>query len=838
MSSPFHSSTGAAPARDSWLVRIFSGASSDLRHGVRQLWKSRGFTSVTLLTLALCIGANTAIFSGVYALILKPLPFPEPHRIVEIYNTYPKSGGAANRGASNVVQLLDYQQNASSYTHLGLWSSFQGMFGEDASAERLNGIRATAGLFEVLELKPLIGQFFKAENHLPNADKVIVLTQSFWEAQFQEDPGVLGKTARLDGETFTIVGVAPRAIEALDARMRFLRPMAWDPAQVNPGSRHGNGPKLFARLKSGAAIGQAQAEADTIERRYYDAGTPQVRGFLDRSGHQIRVGGVQEERVEPLKNNLLLLQGGVFLVLLIGCVNVANLLLARANGRQSELAVRFALGATRGVIARQLLLEGLLLTTLGTALGVGVAWGGVAVANHYRAEMMAQALPFTLDGRVLAVTIGISVVAALCISLVPIVHILRTNLMELIHRSSRGASGSAGVRTLSSGLIIGQVAIALVLLTGAGLLIQSFMKAIAVNPGFDPRGVVTGRIAIPLAHRTSDEAGRKLQDRVLQSLQEIPGVASVALGIAVPFQGGIPVNALTLAEDTLPPGSPQPGSNRVIVSPDYFATLKLTLLEGRFLQPSDAAPNAPPVFVVDEHFAKKFFPGRSALGGRFSFGRVNDNLWPTVVGVVRNVPHRGIGDRSDQPYVYHTLGARNGGITLFLRTERPAAETIATLRAKLREIDPAIALFDTGPLQQFIDASFTERRMLMLFLSVFAGLALFLSALGIYGVLAYDVSQRTREIGVRGAIGATHHQVIGLIMRQGLWKTAVGLAIGLVGAVLLSRYIKTQLYDVSPTDPRAYAAVSVLLLAVAALASYLPARRAAKINPIEALRVE
>ena len=838
MTSSPASPTGAAPARDSWLVRVFSGASSDLRHGVRQLWKSRGFAGVTLLTLALCIGANTAIFSAVYSLMLKPLPFPEPHRIVEIYNTYPKAGGAATRGASNVVQLLDYQQNASSYAHLALWSPFQGMFGEDVSAQRLNGVRATADLFEVLQLKPLIGQFLKAENHLPAADKVIVLTQSFWEAQFHEDPGVLGKTARLDGETFTIIGVAPRAIEALDARVRFLRPMAWDPAQVNPGSRHGNGPKLFARLKPGAAIGQAQAEADTIERRYYDAGTPQVRGFLDRSGHQIRVGGVQEERVEPLKNNLLLLQGGVILVLLIGCVNVANLLLARANGRQSELAIRFALGATRGVIARQLLIESLLLATLGTALGVGVAWLGVSAANHYRAEMMAQALPFTLDGRVLAFTIGISVVAALFISLVPIMHILRTNLMGLIHRSSRGASGSAGVRTLSSGLIIGQVAIALVLLTGAGLLIQSFMKAIAVNPGFDPRGVVTGRIAIPLAHRASDEAGRKLQDRVLQSLQEIPGVASVALGIAVPFQGGIPVNALTLAEDTLPPGSPQPGANRVIVSPDYFATLKLTLLEGRFLQPSDAAPNAPPVFVVDDNFAKKFFPGRSALGGRFSFGRVNDNLWPTVVGVVRNVPHRGIEDRSDQPYVYHTLGARNGGITLFLRTARPAADTIATLRAKLREIDPAIALFDTGPLQQFIDASFTERRMLMLLLSIFAGLALFLSALGIYGVLAYDVSQRTREIGVRGAIGATHHQVIGLIMRQGLWKTAVGLAIGLVGAVLLSRYIKTQLYDVSPTDPRAYAAVSILLLAVAALASYLPARRAAKINPIEALRVE
>jgi putative ABC transport system permease protein len=839
MSHPPSVSPGITPSRDSWFARVFGGASSDLRHAARLLAKSPGFAAVTLITLALCVGANTAIFSAVYGLMLKPLPFAEPDRVVEIYNTYPKAGGPASRGASNIVQLVDYQQNASSYTHLALWSTYQGMFGEDVSAERLHGVRATADLFEVLGLKPLIGQFFKAENQLPNADKFIVLTQSFWEAHYREDPDVLGKTARLDGETYTIIGIAPRALETFDARVRFLRPMSWDPAR-GTGSRHGNGPRLLARLKPGVAIGQALAEAETIERRFYDAGTPQVRQFLDRSGHLIRVGRVQEERTAPLKTKLLLLQGGVILVLLIGCVNVANLLLARSNSRQSELAIRCALGATRGVIARQLLLESLLLTGLGAALGLGVARAGVGILNYYRAEMMAQALPFTLDGRMLAFTAVVSVSAALLIGALPIVHILRTNLVAVIHRSSRGASGGAGVRALSSLLIIGQVALALMLLTGAGLLIHSFMKAIAINPGFDPRGVVTGRMAIPLAHRSSDDAGRQLQQRVVQSLREMPGVSSVALGIAVPFLGGLPVNAFTLAEDTLPPGSPQPGANRVVVSPDYFATLKLTLLEGRFLEPGDAAPNAPPVFVVDESFAKKYFAGRSALGGRFSFGGrpQKESDWPTIVGVVRDIPHRGVEDRSDSPYVYHPLAPRNGGLTLFLRTERPAADVITEMRAKLRAIDPAIALFDTGPVQQFIDASFNERRALMLLLGIFAGLALFLSALGIYGVLAYDVSQRTREIGIRGAIGATHGQVVGLIMRQGLWKAAIGLMVGLVGAMLLSGVLKTLLYDLSPTDLRAYAVVSVLLLAVAALASYLPARRAAKINPIEALRAE
>lgn len=812
---------------------------TDLRFAFRLLVKSPGFAVVTLLTLALCIGANTAIFSAVYALMLKPLPYPEPERIVEIYNTYPKAGGAAGRGASNPVQYVDYGQNATSYAHVGLWATDARMFGEDTSAERIWGAGATADLFDVLGLKPLIGQFFTRENQLPASNKVVVLTQSFWEAQFQEDPGVLGRTVRIDSESYTVVGVAPRSFEAFDARVRYILPMAWDPARINPNSRHGNGPKLFARLKPAVALGQALAEANTIERRFYDAAPPPTRQFLDRSGHQIVVAQVQAERIAPLKVTLWLLQGGVAFVLLIGCVNVANLQLARANARQSELAVRLALGAGRGTIVRQLLLESLLLTALGTAAGLGVAWALVRGMNLYRQEMMAAALPFTLDGRVLGVTIAVSVGMALIIGALPIVHLLRSNLMELIHRSSRSSSGARGVRTLSSFLIIGQVAVAIILLTGAGLLIHSFVRAMAVDPGFDPRGVVTGRIAIPLAHRGSDVAAKALQDRLVAAMQEIPGVSSVALGIAVPYQGGIPVNALTLADDTLPSDAPQPGANRVLVSADYAKTLKLTLLEGRFFEPGDFVPSQR-AFVVDETFAQRYFPGRSALGGRFRFGGrpENDADWAQVVGVVRNVPHRGVEDRAGNPYVYQPLVGRPGGLTLFLRTERTAADTIAALREKLRTLDPAIALFETGPLQSFIARSFTQRRSVMILLGAFAGLALFLSALGIYGVLAYDVSQRTREIGVRGAIGATPPQIIGLVMRQGLWKTGVGLVLGIIGAVLLSRTMTSLLFDLSPTDPRAYVLVSVLLLLVGALACYLPARRAAKINPIEALRVE
>jgi len=394
---------------------------------------------------------------------------------------------------------------------------------------------------------------------------------------------------------------------------------------------------------------------------------------------------------------------------------------------------------------------------------------------------------------------------------------------------------------LSSVLVMTQVAVALVLLTGAGLLIQSFAKALEVNPGFNPQGVVTARIVIPAAHRATAEAADLFQERLRQTLLELPGVTSVALAGATPFQGGLPINAFTLEEDTLPPGSPQPGAFRVQVSPGYAETLGLKLLEGRFYEEADRDPQRR-FFVVDESFARKFFPGRSALGGRFAFGPRPEKPedWPTIIGVVKDVPHNGVEEKSGNPFIYQVVpqGARPGGLTLFLRTSRPPEELVPTLRAKLKVLDPAIFLYDAGSLEKAVGSSFDNRRAVMLLLAAFAGLALFLSSLGIYGVLAYDVSQRTREIGVRGAIGASHGQIVGLILKQGLWKAGVGVAVGLVGALLLSRYMTTLLFGVTPTEPVVYVAVSLVLVAVALVASWLPARRAAKIDPLVALRSE
>lgn len=540
---------------------VLSGVSGDLRHAFRLLWKGKGLSATTLLTLALCIGATTAIFSTVYALLLKPLPFPEPDRIVELYSSATKAG--LNKMPANVPFYLDYSKNASSYEAIALWSFSQQMFGEDEAPVRLPMASATAEIFSILRVQPLLGEFFTKEQNRPGADKVVVLTQSFWRTQFAEDPGIVGRTVRIAGEPHTVVGVAPRGFEAWDARVKYVVPLSWQPAQENPQGRYGVGIPLFGRLQPGVAAGQADAEAKTLEQRYVDAAPPQVKGFVERSGMTMNVGGVQEQRVRPVRPTLLLLQGGVAFVLLIGCMNVANLLLVRANARQAELAIRSALGAGRGAIARQLILESLLLTSLGAALGLGLAWGALRASNFYLAKFLPQALPATLDLRVLGFAAGLSV----------------------------------------------------------------------------------------------------------------------------------------------------------------------------------------------------------------------------VLGVL-------------------------------------------------------IFLFDAGTMEQAVGGSFDQRRAVMLLLAAFAGLALFLSSLGIYGVLAYDVAQRTREIGVRGAVGAAPGQIVGLILRQGLGKTGLGIGLGLVGAFLVSRSMTSLLFGVTPTEPAVYATVAAVLAGVALLASYLPARRAARIDPLVALRDE
>jgi predicted permease len=809
---------------------------TDIRQSFRLLWKAKRVTATTLITLALCIGATTAIFSSVYSLMLKPLPYQQPEQIVELYTSAVKAG--LDRMPANIPFYKDYSANATSYENLALWAFGFNLVGENDSVARIPGARATAEIFTILRVQPVIGTFFTKENNQPGNEKVIVITRSYWEQQYEERPDVLGTEVRIDDETYKIIGVAPRVFEAFDARIKFVAPLAWPPAAENPQGRYGVGIQLFGRLKPGAAIGQADAEAKVMEQRYVESGPAPLKQFVERSGMTMNVGGVQEERVRPVRSTLLMLQGGVAFVLLIGCVNVANLLLVRSNARQSEMALRAALGAARSAIARQFLTESLLLTSMGAVLGMGVAWGALRITNSFLTEMLPQSLPATLDWRVLGFAMALTLVVGLLIGLIPMIHVLRINLAQVIQSSSRSASSSRGVRAMSGVLVIAQVAVALMLLTGAGLLIRSFAQAMRVDTGLQADGVVTARIALTREYRASPEAAAKIRERLLQTMREIPGVTSVALSFSTPFQGGLPINAFTLETDTLPPGAPQPGAFRVVVTPGYLQTLGLTLVDGRFYEEADLAPGRQQ-FVVDESFARKFFPGRSAIGGRFAFGGRPDNPddWPVIIGVVKDVPHNGVEEKSGNPIIYQLLQAGSpGGLTMFMKANRPMADVVASLRNGVRAIDPKLPLFEVGTLEDAVGSSFDNRRAVMLLLGAFAGLALFLSAIGIYGVLAYDVSQRTREIGVRSAIGASRGQISALILKQGLWKGGIGVVLGLAGAWMLSSSMSSLLFDVTPTEPVVYVSVSLVLIGVALLASYLPARRASRINPLVALR--
>jgi predicted permease len=512
---------------------------------------------------------------------------------------------------------------------------------------------------------------------------------------------------------------------------------------------------------------------------------------------------------------------------------------AKANGRLSELAIRTALGAGRMAIARQLLIESLLLTSVGSAMGIGLAWSAVRVINRSSGRLLPELLPFSIDGRVLGFAIVLSAAVGLVIGLFPLVHVMRSNLAAAIHRTSRGASGGRSVRSLSSALITGQVAVALILLTGAGLLIRSFANALAVNPGLDPQNMVTSWLDLPASYHAQARS-KAIQGQILRSVREIPGVQDAALSDSIPFEGVHNVIALTLKDKSLPPDAPQPGAHVVDVSVGYFQAMGVQLLEGRFFNEADASASRQ-LYVVDENFAKRYFPGRSAIGGNFTFGAVPAKVddWPEIIGVVRYVPHNGVEDRNSLPFVYYPLLKTSpSDLSIFVRSTRPLSDTVSALRDTVRRLDPGIPMWETGTLQNAIDESFDNRRVVMVLVGSFASLALFLSAVGIYGVLAYDVSQRTREIGIRGAIGASPGQIAGLVLRQGLGRTAVGLGVGLIGAALLSRFIGDLLYEVTASDPWTYVSVCVLFAAVAAVASYFPAHIAAKIDPIEALRAE
>ncbi|MEO6568732.1 MAG: ABC transporter permease [Opitutaceae bacterium] len=810
----------------------------DIRFSLRSLRRSAGFTAAVIVTLTLCIGANTTIMSVLYGLIVKPMPFSDSGQLVEVYNSSPKSNRPKLR--TSVVQYLDYKANADLFSSFALWTVWTFNIGEEADPERGIGARVTADYFTLLGVQPLLGRFYTMEECVPGKDAVLVLTETFWERKFHSDPGVVGRVIKLGGESFTIIGVAPRSLEALNTDTTVLKPFEWQPQQANPQARFGQTAVMYARVKPGVAHSAALAQLDTFEKRYQEIMPADRLAFLEKIGFQVRLNGVRAEQTKSVRTSLLMLQGGALFVLLLGSVNVANLMLARANARQAELALRQALGAGRGAIARQMLVEGVLLAGGGAVLGLALAWASLRLINTYTTSIVREVDPIRLDGTILSVTLLVTCAVAGLIALLPVVKTWRTNLLVSLQGGTRGASAGGGMRNASGLLVTAQVALALMLLIGASLLLRSFTRVLAIDPGFDAAHVVQGRTVFGFPGQTQ-EGIKSTQDLILERMKEIQGVEQVAYTGSFPLFAGFPTSSFPVQGMAAQGTDAIPTAYFIMVSPDYFEVMGMRLLEGRgFTEADTPGPTGPPrALIVDQNFARKYFPDRSAVGeaALISGPNMKPEDMPRIVGVVSAARLSGLEDVSGIPFVFIPIGT-SPAFSLVLRTSRPASVVVPLMREKLRSVDPSAPLYHEGPLRDDLDGMLANRRGVMWLLAAFAGIALLLSVVGIYGMLAYDVSQRTKEIGIRSAIGASRAQIVSLILKQGLWKTGIGLVIGLGGAFYLSRYMGSLLFEVEPTDLLVFTSVPLLLVSVAVLASWLPARRAAKVDPVIALRAE
>lgn len=824
--------------RDEWGIRWVETIWRDLRFSLRSLRRSPAFTLTVVATLALCIGANTTVVSVLYGMILKPLPFPHSEQVVEIYNSRPQSGQPKLRVSA--VQYHDYKAHADLFEHVALWDGWMFNIGEGAAADRLVGMKVTADYFAVLGVQPLLGRFFTDEECQPGRDGVVVLTQTYWEKHFQADPAVLNREIRLSRRTFTIIGVAPRSLEAVSVAPVLMKPFEWPAEYTKPRYRLAWMGSMYARIKPGIAHGAALAQLQTLENHFRDGIVdPVFTDSLSSGGRRMGLGQVRAEQTSAIKNGLLLLQGGALLVLLLGCVNVANLMLARANARRTELAVRQALGAGRFALGQQLFAEAALLAIAGGALGLALAWASLRLINTYTAKIVFGSPPVTLECGILGLTLAVSVAVALLIGMLPVLRAWRIpGIHGAVPGGTRGSSAGASIRAVSGGLVVAQVALALILLTGAGLLVRSFAKVVATNPGFDAAKVIHARVAVDWSY-TNTASVQALQRRILEKLREIPGVELVAYASAIPGRSNLTAAVLPLRDR--PPGkeSTHPTAIMLGVSPGFLPTLGVRLLEGRDFNENDLLPHARMVFIVDRMFAERHFPGRSAVGQLFSGPQdQKPEEAPVIVGVAETARFGGLDGRNGDPYVYGAMPLGAGGISILLRTTRTLEDLLPLIREQVRAVDAELPVYEAQTMQMHLDEAGADRRGVMWLLSTFAGIALILAAVGIYGMLAYDVAQRIKEIGIRGAVGATRGQIVMLILRQGLWKTGLGLVIGLGGAYYLSRYLSSLLYGVEPTDPAVFSGVAALLLLAGLLASWLPARRAAKVEPIEALRCE
>ena len=800
----------------------------DARFGIRTMLKSPGFTLVAVLALALGIGANTAIFSVVNAVLLRPLPYRNPERVVRIYESNPARN--APTFSISPANYLDWKKQSQVFESMAAYSRQQNLTltGGDR-AQQVVGARVSAEMFPMLGINPALGRAFLPEEDRTGGERVVVISHGLWQRGFGADQNLLGRMLTLDQESYTVIGVMPAGFQLPNNDAELWMPLTLSPNQMNRAER---ALRVLARLKPDKTLEQARAELGEIARRLEEQ-YPQSNlgwGVVIRSLDEVIVG-------DEFRQALLVLLGAVGFVLLIACANVANLLLARAAARRKEIAVRIALGAGRLRLVRQLLTESLMLALMGGAAGFLLAVWGVGALVSLSPGNIPRVDEISVDTSVLGFTLLVSLLTGIVFGIVPALQASQSDLHGTLKEAGRSSSESFTRRRLLSLLVVSEATLALVLLVGAGLLIKSFVRLQAVDPGFNPANVQVMQLVLPKAKYAEDHQIQFFYQQLLQRIAALPGVQSVAAASGVPMSGGNSMNAFSVEGRPAHPAGKQDAADYRTVTPNYFSTMGIRLLKGRYLTEQDHK-QAPSALLINETMMRRFFADEDAIGKQISLAGLEDKSF-TVVGVVRDVRELNL-ETEARPAMYmsHTQAPASRSMSLVVRTAFDPAQLSAAMRSEVTALDKEQPVANMRTMKRIVSDSIAQPRFTTILLSVFAAIALILAATGIYSVMAYSVTQRTHEIGIRMALGARAADVLRMVVRQGMVLALAGVATGLLMAFGLTRLMSGLLYGVSASDPVIYAGVALLLTSVAILACYIPARRATKIDPIIALRYE
>ena len=812
----------------------------DLRFAARLLWKDRTFTATVLATLALCIGGNVAMFTVVQSVLLRPLPVPDADRIVLLYSAYPAATGAGEqtRGAASVPHYLERERELGDvFEELALYDNVGFSIGGEGRAERVLGWRITPSFLRLAGVSPELGRAFAdADGELGNERKVI-LGHALWQRLHAGDPAAVGRDLRIDGRPYEIVGVMPAGFVFEDESVQLWTPLAFTEEQRADTARHSNSWQMLGRLRPGVSLAQARARLDQLAAAELDR-FPEFRQVLVDAGYRPVAVPLQEALVRDIRGTLYLLWGGVLAVLLIGVVNVANLTLVRANARLRELAMRHALGAVHGRLVRQLLTESCLLGLAGGILGLGVGAAFLDLVGALGGSELPRGGEIAIDGIVVAATLGAALVFGLALGLVPVAGLAASNLQAVLRQETRGGTGGRGVQLFRNGLVVGQIALACVLLSSALLLLASFQRILGIDPGFRTANLLTAQVALPEARYPSGDDRRAFAERILPRIRSLPGVAAAGITSSIPFgddRNNTVIRAVGYEER---PGESLVSPSLITIDGDYLDALGVPLVEGRYFDDRDTA-DAMRAIVIDERLARRFWPDGSALGGRmYSDIELRDDTEVyTVVGVVAEHTLYGLVDQPEQvgayffPHTQRPLAMP----TFAIRTEGDPRALVGAVRAAVTAADPELPLFFVQTMEELIGARLTSRRTPMMLALGFAGAALLLSALGIYGVLAYRVAQRRREFGVRLALGSSAAGLFRLVLSEGALLVGVGLTLGIAGTLAARSALAAQLYGIEAGDPAVAAAVVAVLTVVALAACALPARRATRVDPVRVL---